>query len=78
MNKKLWGAFLSGIVFIVYLAMIISLLVYAQATGTEKMPVGIFIYLLVAFSIPFVGIIYALYSRVNEIHKGEEEEAKKY
>ena len=78
MNKKLVGAVLSSIFFIVYLAMVISLLVYTQLTEVDKMPIGIFIFLLFIFCIPFIGIIYALYSRVDEIHKGEEEEAKKY
>ena len=78
MNKKLLGAVLSSIFFIVYLAMLISLLVYTQLTEVDKMPTCIFIFLLVIFGVPFIGIIYALYSRVNEIHNGEEEKAKKY
>ena len=78
MNKKLLGAVLSSIFFIVYLAMLISLLVYTQLTEVDKMPTGIFIFLLVIFGVPFISIIYALYCRVNKIHNGEEEKAKKY
>ncbi len=78
MNKKILGAVLSGIVFIIYLAVIITFIVYVQLTSFEKIPLGVFVYLLFALLIPFIGIIYALYSRVGEIIRGEEEESKKY
>ncbi len=78
MKKRLLGAILSGIFFVVYFSILLSFIIYTQFISTDKMPFIIFIIILLACLIPLIGIIYVLFSRVREIQRGEEEEAKKY
>ena len=78
MKKKLLGAIIPGIIIIAYLALVLFVVIFSQMSAVEKMPVGVFIYLLIALCIPFIGIIAALFLRIREIENGEEEEAKKY
>lgn len=71
-NKKLLGAILSALVFILCYGIILGILFLVEVPFVLS-----FIFIAI-FGIPFIGIIMALYSRIIEINNGEEEEAKKY
>ena len=77
-NKKLLGAILSALVFILYYGIIFGGIFLFEILYPKEMPLVLFFILIVLFGIPLVGIIMALYSRILEIQGGEEEEAKKY
>ncbi len=77
-KKKIWGAILSGGAFILYLSFFLYLIFFFEVDSTEKLPVGLFIFLIIILSIPLIGIVASLVSRIREIKGGEEEEAKKY
>ena len=77
-NKKLLGAILSALVFILYYGMVLGILLVVELLYPGEIPLFVFLILISLFGIPLVGIIAALYSRILEIQSGEEEEAKKY
>ena len=76
-KKKLWGAIISGLIFIIYFGVLFLLFTF---TGifTGDIPFPIFIIMMTFLFIPLVGIVLALVFRVREINNGEEEESKKY
>jgi hypothetical protein len=75
--KKLWGAILSAIVFILYFGLLIFFFTMAEIL-TGDLPLPVFAIISFLLLIPLVGIVTALVLRVREIQGGEEEEAKKY
>ena len=71
-NRKILGAILSALVFILYYGIILGILFVVEV------PLVLSLIFIAIFGIPLIGIIMALYSRIIEINNGEEEEAKKY
>ena len=76
-HKKLWGAILSGIVFIVYFGLLIFFFTMAEVL-TGDLPFLVYAIMTFFLLLPLVGIVTALVLRIQEIRGGEEEEAKKY
>lgn len=75
--KKLWGAILSAIVFILYFGLLIFFFTIAEVL-TGDLPIFVFMIIAFLLLIPLVGIVSALVLRIRELKGGEEEEAKKY
>ena len=76
-KKKLWGAILSALAFILYFGLLLAIFTVAGIT-TQDLPLPFFILVIFFLTIPLVGITVALILRIKEIKNGEEEEAKKY
>ena len=76
-TKKLLGAILSGIVFILYFGLLIFFFTMAEIL-TGDLPFLVYVILTFFLLLPLVGIVTALVLRIQEIRGGEEEEAKKY
>ena len=77
MIKKLLGAILSAFVFIALFVYFIYIF-YQGSVVTGDVPMFMFLFILIFFVIPLVGVVVALIYRIQEILEGEEEEAKKY
>lgn len=77
-KKKILGAVLSSLVYTLFIAMYLTLIIYFQITETEKIPAFIFVLLVIVLSVPIIGIISNLIMRINEIKSGEEEKSSKY
>ena len=77
-KKKILGAVLSSLVYTLFIAMYLTLIIYFQITETEKIPAFIFVLLVIVLSVPIIGIIINLIMRINEIKSGEEEKSSKY
>ena len=77
-KKKILGAVLSSLVYILFIAIYLGLIIYFQITETDKMPAFIFVLLVIVLSVPIIGIISNLIMRINEIKSGEEEKSSKY
>ncbi len=76
-KKKLWGAILSGGLFVLYFAFFFIVFTFAGVL-TGDIPLVALIITMIILLIPLFGISLALIMRVREIKGGEEEEAKKY
>ena len=76
-KKKIWGAILSGGLFIVYFAFFFIVLTFGGVL-TGDIPMVAFIIMMIILLIPLFGVSLALIMRLHEIKGGEEEEAKKY
>ena len=77
MNKKLIGAILSALAFIIYYGVLFFIFVYASIQD-GNVPIPIFIIFIVFLLIPMVGVSAAFILRIQELKNGEEEEASKY
>ena len=77
MVKKLLGAILSALVFIAIFIYFIYIF-YQGSVATGEVPMFMFLFILIFFVVPLVGVVIALIYRIQEILEGEEEEAKKY
>ena len=77
-KKKICGAVLSSTIFSLIFILLIILTTYFQYTEEVNIPIIIYLVLMVMLFIPVIGIIYNLIIRINEIRKGEEDEASKY
>jgi len=77
-NKKILGACLSTLIFGILFMFIPIIISYFQFTEAEKMPWLLYIFIIVVFLFPFIGMIVNLISRIKEIKGGEEDEASKY
>ena len=77
-KKKILGAVLSSLVYILFIAVYLILIIYFQITETDKIPTFFFILLVTVLLVPIVGIIINLIMRINEIKSGEEEKSSKY
>ena len=77
-TKKIQGAVISSVVFILLFMFFIGLITYFQITEVEKMPIILYIFVIGMFVVPIIGIVINLISRIKEIKGGEEDEASKY
>ncbi len=77
-SKKILGAVCAGFGIILYYGLIIGIVLYAEFSSSDKMPMIVLCILLGLIGIPLCGVLYSMISRVKEIQNGEEEEAKKY
>lgn len=77
-TKKIVGALVSSLIFGLLFLFLGGVITYFQFTEADKMPWFLFIFLMLIFLIPILGIVYNLIIRINEIKKGEEDEASKY
>lgn len=77
-EKKIIGSILSSIFCSLLFIFPIAIVIYAQLTEEEKMPLIIFWFTILLLVIPIVGIIMNLILRIREIKGGEEDEASKY
>lgn len=76
--KKIRGAIISSVVFILFFLFLISLITYFQITEVEKMPMVLYMFFIGMFVIPMISVIINLITRIKEIKGGEEDEASKY
>lgn len=77
-SKKITGAIISSIIFILLFLFFIILITYFQLTETEKMPMALYIFIMAIFIVPMISVIINLFIRIKEIKGGEEDEASKY
>lgn len=76
--KKIKGAIISSLIFSLFFIFIAVIITYFQFTELDKMPWILYIFIMVIFIFPIVGIVYNLIVRIKEINGGEEDEASKY
>ena len=77
-SKKILGAIFSSLVFgVFFLAMTFSI-TFFQFTEEEALPMGAYVFLMIIFGLPLLGIIINLILRIKEVLGGEEDEASKY
>ena len=77
-SKKIKGAIISSLIFSLFFIFIAVIITYFQFTELDKMPWILYIFIMVIFIFPIVGIVYNLIVRIKEINGGEEDEASKY
>lgn len=77
-SKKIREAVVSSLVFSSFFLFLVGILSYFQFTEVDKIPWIIYIFLILLFLFPVVGIVYNLVIRIHEIQGGEEDEASKY
>lgn len=77
-SKKIKGAIISSLIFSLFLIFIAVIITYFQFTELDKMPWILYIFIMIIFIFPIVGIVYNLIIRIKEINGGEEDEASKY
>ena len=78
-TKKLIGASLSGAIFSLILLVYIIIICNLQITNTEeRLPIGLFLFILIILLTLLIAIISNLIMRIKEIKSKEEEEASKY
>lgn len=77
-SKKIIGAVASSLIFSFFFIFILGMIIYFQATETDKMPWLIYFFLILILSLPLIGIVINLIKRIKEINGGEEDEASKY
>lgn len=75
-QKKILGAIISSVTCSLFFLFLIILFTYALIV--EEMPLFLYVFLIVFFSFPILGIIINLIKRIIEIKGGEEDEALKY
>ena len=78
MNKKILGAILSSTFFLCVMLLFLIMIIYFQITEVDKMPIPLFIIMVIIVLMPIIGIIASLIIRIKEIKNNEEEEASKY
>ncbi len=78
--KKIIGAFLSSLLFGIFLIAIIAFLINTrnQFTSNDNTFKVVYYFLIFIFGVPLISIIINLISRIKEILGGEEDEASKY
>ena len=72
--NKIIGCVLSGGIVLLYYIFLFSIILVSH----NEMPISLFLFFLILFLVPIIGIVYVLFMRISEICSGEEEEAKKY
>ena len=78
-TKKILGAFLSGSIFTIMLSINIIFISYIQITNkNERLPIGLFIAIMILLLTFQIAIITKIIMRIKEIKTNEEEEASKY
>lgn len=76
-SKKIIGACLSSFIFGMFFIFLIILFTYLKIKE-KAMPFLLYIFLIIVFGFPLLGIIINLIKRIKEIKGGEENEASKY
>ncbi|MBE6155023.1 MAG: hypothetical protein E7163_05615 [Firmicutes bacterium] len=76
-KKDIMSAVLSSIVFCLMFIFFDILFTYVKLTD-DTFPTMLYVFFLIFFTIPIVGIIINLIKRIKEIKGGEEYEARKY
>ncbi len=77
-KKKILGALLSSFIAGIFFLSMVILLIVVQFIPDERMPWFAFVIAMSFFGLPLIGIIVNLIERINEIRRGEEDEASKY
>ena len=72
--NKIIGCVLSGGLVLSYYVFLFSIIISAH----NEMPISLFLFFIILFLVPIIGIVFVLFMRISEIRSGEEEEAKKY
>ena len=75
-NKRKWGAWLSAIVSILFIAAMICMILWAN--HQDPLPVGLLVFVLLIPAGTAAGIAIALVQRIKELKGGELNEAGKY
>lgn len=75
-KKRRWGAWISAVVSILFIAAVISIILWANQE--TPMPVGLLVFVLLIPAGVAGGIALALYQRIKELKGGELDEAGKY
>lgn len=77
-SKKITGAIISSLIFILLFIFFAGLITYFQMTEVDKMPMVLYVFVMGVFIIPMISIVINLGARIKEIKGGEEDEASKY
>lgn len=77
-TKKVVGAVLASVLCSLFFVFMVGSMTYFQFTEADKMPWGIYFFVVVIFAAPVVAMVVNLISRIMEILGGEEDEASKY
>lgn len=77
-TKKIVGAVLASVLCSLFFVFMVGSMTYFQFTEADKMPWGIYFFVVVIFAAPVVAMVVNLISRIMEILGGEEDEASKY
>ena len=81
-SKKQWGAILSALVVLLWLAGLVSVVIFAAAEAAREGAMGAGALLVLLYgtlgSAAMVGILIALRQRLREIEGGEEDDAAQY
>ena len=77
-KQKIGGAIFSSLVFSSLFLFLIGIISYFEFTETDKIPLILYIFFMILFGLPVLGIIINLINRIKEIKGGEEDEASKY
>lgn len=77
-EKKIWGAVISSVIFLLLFLFLAGLITYFQMTEEEKMPMVLYVFFMGVFVVPMISVIMNLNIRIKEINGGEEDEASKY
>ncbi len=75
-RSKKYGSMIAAAVMMIFMAVLIALLIWAELT--DPLPVSIFIFIVIIPMTVIVGVLLALRQRLKEIGRGEENEAAKY
>ena len=81
-SKKQWGAILSALVVLLWLAGLVSVVIFAAAEAAREGAMGAGALLVLLYGTlggaAMVGILIALRQRLREIEGGEEDDAAQY
>ena len=81
-SKKQWGAILSALVVLLWLAGLVSVVIFAAAEAAREGTMGAGALLVLLYGTlgggAMVGILIALRQRLKEIKGGEEDDASQY
>ena len=72
--NKIIGCVLSGGLVLLYYVFLFSIILASH----NEMPNNLFLFFVLLFLFPIIGIVCVLFMRISEIRSGEEDEAKKY
>ncbi|MCI8574868.1 MAG: MerR family transcriptional regulator [Bacilli bacterium] len=76
--KKIRGAIISSFVFSSFFLFLIGVISWFQFMESDQIPWIIYLFFVLLFGFPVIGMIYNLVVRIREINGGEEDEASKY
>ena len=76
MRKRKTGAIISAIVVISFLILVLGAMLFLNAS--DPAPKGVIAFFLIAAAVIAVAVVYVLKQRIDEVKKGEIDEASKY